>query len=151
MSKILEKCILENFSKYLTSSNNQFGFKKETGCAHAIYCLRSTIDHFCAYGSTVNVCSLDVSKAFDRVNHFALLGKLMVRRVPVNIVALLLNWFSNSYAMVSWAGVISGCLPLRAGVRQGGVLSPILFSVYIDCVILALQKKALDVILDCFV
>ena len=101
VSKILEKCILENFSKYFFSSDNQFGFKKHVGCTHALYCLRSTIDHFVSHGSTINVCSLDVSKAFDRVNHFALFSKLMDRFLPVNLIALFSNWYSKSFAMVT--------------------------------------------------
>ena len=46
ISKIFEKGILENFGSYLWSSDNQFGFKKKVGCAHAIYCLKTVIDQF---------------------------------------------------------------------------------------------------------
>ena len=83
ISKILEKAILENFSSYLWSSDNQFGFKKKVGCSHAIYSLKSVIDHFVNNGSTVNLCSLDVSTAFDHVNHYAVFTKLMERHIPV--------------------------------------------------------------------
>ena len=74
ISKILEKYILENFEKYLKSSDKQFGFKKNIDCCHTIYSLRS-VDYFVDNGSTVNLCSLDVSKAFDKVNHFVLFSK----------------------------------------------------------------------------
>ena len=40
------------------------------------------VDSFVANQSTVNICALDLSKAFDRVNHFALFMKLMDRLVP---------------------------------------------------------------------
>ena len=39
--------------------------------------LRST-----RYGSSINLCALDMSKAFDKVNHYALFNKLMDRQVP---------------------------------------------------------------------
>ena len=86
---------------------------------------------------------MDVSKAFDRVNHFALFSKLMDRFLPVNLIALFSNWYSKSFAMVSWHGSLSRSFPLYAGVRQGGIMSPILFAIYVDSVILALQNKKL--------
>ena len=71
ISKVLEKCILECFGEYFISSDKQFGFKKKIGCSHTIYSLRTVVDYFSENGSTVNLCSLDVSKAFDKVNHHA--------------------------------------------------------------------------------
>jgi len=41
----------------------------------------------------VNVCLLDLSKAFDKMNHFALYSKLMNRSIPVLMVIVLENWF----------------------------------------------------------
>ena len=73
------------------SSANQFGFKKDVGCSHAIYTLRSTVDYFVNNNSTVNICSLDVSKAFDRINHYRLYTKFMKRSLPFNIVMILFN------------------------------------------------------------
>ena len=74
MSTLIAKPSLytEEISDYLTTSDNQFGFKKGMSCAHAIYTLRSAIDYYVNCGSTVNVCSIDLSKAFDRMNHHVL-------------------------------------------------------------------------------
>jgi len=47
------------------------------GCNHAIYTVRRVVDRFIKGGNTVNLCSIDLSKAFDKVNHKALLIKLM--------------------------------------------------------------------------
>jgi hypothetical protein len=143
ISKILEKSILENFKNYLVSSDNQFGFKKKLGCSDAIFSLRSTVDYFVNNNSTVNICSLDVAKAFDRTNHFGLFIKLMKKYVPVNLIMLLANWYKTSTAVVSWKGSISSSYLLSAGIRQGGVISPILFAIYIDDVIVAIQNCGL--------
>ena len=67
----------------------------------------------------------------------------MYKFVPVNIILLLLNWYEHSTAVVSWNGVLSDSYRLRAGVRQGGVISPILFAVYIDTVIVTIQNLGL--------
>jgi len=47
------------------------------------YLLRQVIESYISNGSTVNMCTLDLSKAFDRTNHYALLIKLMHRNFPV--------------------------------------------------------------------
>jgi len=84
ISKIFEHCILRHFSKYLVSSDNQFGFAKVVGCSHAIYTLKSVVDHYISNGSIhVNPSALDVSKAFDKISHHGLFIKLMNRLVPI--------------------------------------------------------------------
>ena len=52
--------------------------------------------------------------------------------VPAAYVRLLLNLYTNSVTCVSWNGVCSRRFPFKNGVRQGGIISPILFCVYID-------------------
>ena len=143
ISKILEKCILEQFVKYFYSADHQFGFKKGIGCRDAIFCLRSTVDHFVHNNSNANICSLDVAKAFDRVNQFSLLLKLMERLLPVNLILLLFNWFILSTACINWLGAISLPYRISAGVRQGGVLSPFLFAIYVNDVILSICDHGL--------
>ena len=68
LSKNFESCLLCNMNKYLLTSDRQFGFKQTVGCSNAIYSLRMTIEYFTSKGSTVNICSLDMSKAFDKIN-----------------------------------------------------------------------------------
>ena len=85
--------------------------------------------------STVNLCALDLSKAFDRMNHYGLFIKLMVKRIPQNLLELLENWFRCGSTCVKWGAHISEFFALNAGIRQGGVLSPYLFALYIDSVV----------------
>jgi len=110
------------------TSPNQFGFKKGSGWDFAIYSVTKVVEHFVAGGSTVNVCLLDLSKAFDKMDHSALYLKLMDRSIPVQILNVLQNWFSLCMSCVKWGSVMSHFYELKAGVRQGGVLSPIVSS-----------------------
>ena len=73
----------------VNSSDNQFGFKKMSGCVHAIYTLKCIIDYYVSNNSTVNLCALDLSKAFDKINHHALLVKLMKNHIPASILRIL--------------------------------------------------------------
>ena len=120
------------FGKQLCSDKLQFGFKSQSSCSHAIYTLRTVIDHHTRNNSTVTVCALDISKAFDRVDHFALLRLLIKRQLPRNFISVLLDWFGKCYACVRWGGVYSYSFHIISGVRQGGLLSPILFAIYMD-------------------
>ena len=42
------------------------------GCSNAIYSVRKVVNHYINGGSTVNMCTIDLSKAFDKMNHSAL-------------------------------------------------------------------------------
>ena len=95
--------------------------------------------------STVNICSLDVAKAFDRINHFTLFLQLMKKSVPVNIVIMLASWYTNSTGIVNWNGALSPSYHLSAGVRQGRVISPVIFANYVDGIISAIQFKGAGV------
>jgi len=139
LSKVFEHSILFIFGKFLTSSERQFGFKEKLGCNHAIFCVRNVIDYFVENGSTVNICCLDVSKAFDRLNHNCLFYKLLKKNVPLLLVKVLINWYSKLYAKIRWGNTLSQEISISCGIRQGGVLSPVLFCVYVDNILNSLS------------
>jgi len=72
ISKVFEHCILDKFGSFLSSCNAQFGFKKGCGSRNAIYSLQKIVDKISKTGSTANICSIDLSKAFDKVNHYGM-------------------------------------------------------------------------------
>jgi len=100
LPKVFEYCILDRFSSFLTTSDNQFGFKKGVGCNCAIRVVCNVVDTYIKNGSTANLCAIDLSKAFDKVNHYALYLKLMKRLIPHEILNLLEFWLSTCYSCV---------------------------------------------------
>ena len=132
LSKVFEYCFLDRFNSFLSSSCNQFGFKKGMGCSHAIYTAKNIVGKFVSNGSTVNLCAIDLSKAFDKVNHHGLFLKLMKRQIPTKLLTILENLFKDCFTCVKWENLYSDAFRLDFGVRQGSVLSPFLFAVYLD-------------------
>ena len=82
ISKLFEGVLLEICNEFLQSDNLQFGFKKGLGSNNAIFSIRAVIDYFRERGSTVYASALDVSKAFDNVNHYQLFTSLLKASFP---------------------------------------------------------------------
>ena len=143
ISKVFESCILDRYKQYFVTSNNQFGFKKGLSCSHAIYSVKCVVDHYSQLGSTVNLCLLDLKKAFDKMNHYGLYIKLMNRLVPNALLCVLEYWFDSCMTCVRWGNDVSNFIALECGVRQGGVLSPYLFAIFIDDIIKEVKKSEL--------
>jgi len=81
---------------------------------------------------TVNLCAIDLSKAFDKVNHHALFMKLMKRNIPVQLLHIVENLFNGCLTRIKWFDSWSAEFMIQFGVRQGSVLSPFLFAILVD-------------------
>ena len=99
--------------------------------------------YFIKRGSKTHCVSLDASKAFDKVLHNGLFVKMLNRDIPVSLVRILVFWYSDLSLAVIWNGVTGECFKAVCGVRQGGVLSPYLYSSYVDELIDALRSSGL--------
>ena len=132
ISKILEMALLSRVEDYIITYDNQFGFKKKHGTDMCIYALKELILKYRSLNATMFMCFLDASKAFDRVNHAKLFGKLVNRGVPGYIVRILVYWYTFQKVSIRWGSAISEDFTVGNGVRQGGILSPHLFNIYMD-------------------
>ena len=91
-----------------------------------------TVEYYKSKGSKVHVMLLNASKAFDRVNYVKLFEKLVKKGMCPLTIRLLLNMYLKQKLQVKWNDFKSAKFNVTNGVRQGGVLSPLLFSVYMD-------------------
>ena len=132
ISKVFEHSLRIIFQPYLTSSSYQFGFKRKSSTSLAIHCLKETINYYTSHGSNVYCSFLDASKAFDRLVHAGLFIKMLQRQVPLVFLNIMVFWYSNLQCRVRWGDALSESFLIKAGVRQGGVLSPDLYCIYVD-------------------
>jgi hypothetical protein len=106
----------------------QFGFTAGHSTSLCTYVLKRTVDYYTDRGSHVFTCFLDFSKAFDKVNYWKLFHKLLDDKCDSRIVKLLAYWYSHQEACVRWHNSMSQFFTIGSGSRQGGVLSPRLFT-----------------------
>ena len=141
ISKIFERVLKDLFSQFLGSSSYQFGFKGGSSTSHALYCLSETVNYYIDYGSRVFCSFLDASKAFDRLIHSGLFIKLIDRKLPKSFLDVLINWYNGLQCRVKWGSFYGDWFLISAGVRQGGILSPDFYNIYVDDLIRMLQES----------
>ena len=83
---------------------------------------------------------LDVSKAFDKVNYCKLFRELLKRDISPIVLRLLLFMYTSQTLRVKWGHAVSNCFTVSNGVKQGGVLSPLLFDIYTDILLKRLEE-----------
>ena len=143
LSKIFEAIILDRYYDNLHTEHNQFGFKDGHSTDLCIFSLKHVIDYYSSMNSPIYICYLDASKAFDRLNFWTLAEKLLDRQFPPIIVRLLLFWYTSQKFFVKWGSTLSEAFGASNGVRQGGVLSPYLFNVYMDDLSVSLNMSGI--------
>ena len=140
ISKLFEHVLKLVFSDHLLTSQYQFGFKKRSSTVHALHCLRETVNYYRNHGSRVFCSFLDASKAFDGLIHSGLFIKLMERGVPLIFLDIIIVWYSGLKCRVKWGDQFSDWFSVTAGVRQGGVLSPDFYSIYVNDLLIILKN-----------
>ena len=139
--KLFEFHILDILEEKLFFNARQFGFKKGTSTTDACLLLKETVNKYIQNKRKSYGMFIDLSKAFDNVNHFKL-GKLLIKRkIPPDIILFLLYYLRNQKARVLWKNEKGEYFRIEKGVRQGGILSPLLFKLYIDNILELISKK----------
>ena len=103
--------------------------------------IKKVISYHTSNCSSVNCTLLDATKAFDRVNYCKLFKLLNDRQMPPIILRFLLQMYTGSKACIFWNGLFSNMFAVNNGVKQGGILSPLLFCVYFDVLINILTQS----------
>ena len=134
--KIFEKIIYKRLYDFCISQNilhdKQFGFRKNHSTGHAINYSINHIHEAIKNKEHVLGIFIDLSKAFDTIDHKILLSKLENYGIRENAHSLLKSYLSDRKQYVTILGEKSELLNVLYGVPQGSCLGPLLFLIYIN-------------------
>lgn len=147
IGKLVDHILLERFSDLLFTSDLQFGFKRGHSTTMCTAVLKEAVAYYTSNQSSVYCVFLDATKAFDRVNYAKLFSILIERKLPPVLLRFMLNLYSDQLTRVSWNNVFSQSIAILNGVRQGGIISPVLFCVYLDGLLERLKNSKIG----CFI
>ena len=108
-----------------------------------IYVLKEFIKFYRSRNTSVFVTFLDASKAYDKIDHWQLFNKLLNRHVPVFIISILVFWYSRQEMLISWGNSCSTKFRVTNEVKQGGILFPALFNVYMNNLSVSLNHSGI--------
>ena len=147
MCKILDYILLNYFKDVFKSSSRQFAYKQDYSTTLCTFILMETIQYYTKRNSNVILTFLDCSKAFDRIRYSKLFNILQDTGLCPLVVRLLLVLYSNIEGHVRWDNYSSSLFKINCGVKQGGVISPILFTLYADILV----ERIVESKLGCYV
>ena len=134
--KIFEKVIYSRLYSYFTSkgilNDKQFGFRKNHSTSHALNFSVNLIKESLKNGNHLIGIFIDLSKAFDTIDHEILVKKLEHYGVRGKTLSLLGDYLTDRKQYVTVLGEVSEKQPVKFGVPQGSCLGPLLFLIYIN-------------------
>ena len=138
VSKVFERIIYQQINAYMKDKLSKCfsGFKKSHGIQHLLVTMLEKWKKAFDKGEYVSALFMDLSKAFDTINHDLLLAKLKAYGFSLNAVKLMCSYLKNRKQQVQINNKFSSKNIVIAGIAKGSIGGPILFNLFINDLIL---------------
>jgi len=135
-SKVFTRILLNRIREHVNYrlQREQAGFRPNRSCIDQINTLWIIIEQCVEWLSRLYAVFIDFEKAFDSVNREAMWKEVKSYGVPKQLINLIKETYRGYMCQVVHEGCVSEPFPVRARVRQGCILSPLMFSIVIDVV-----------------
>ena len=133
-SKIFCRVLLNRIEEAIDVNlrQEQAGFRRGKGCMDQIFSLRNIIEQSTEWNAPLCIGFIDFKKAFDSIHHETLWKILRHYGLPQKIVGLFSVLYKSFECSVLMDSTQTYYFPVKSGVRQGCILSPILFNITLD-------------------
>jgi hypothetical protein len=139
ISKIFEKILHNQIYKYFKSNNlfteNQYGFLEGLSTELATMELTNRLYKYMDDNKIPISVFIDLSKAFDTIDHHILIHKLKYYGLEGASLRLITNYLTERTQYVAYDDCNSSILPIKCGVPQGSILGPLLFIIYTNDIV----------------
>ena len=132
--KVLSLVLLDRLETIIDPQlmESQCGFRKGRGTVDQIWVARQIIERATEYQTPVHLGFVDLTKAYDSVDRSALFAMLRHYRVPQQLIDIIKELYTGTWCCVRTTDGTSEDFEVKTGVRQGCVLSPLLFNCFMD-------------------
>jgi len=131
---------LQNYSEvFMTEMQN--GFRKGRSCTDPTFCLKLLIEKRREFNLETHLLFIDYEKAFDNIQRQILFNILKSRHIPDTLLKAIVNIYTKNKISIKFNNKLSKSVEINKGVRQGCPLSPTLFNIYLDEILIKWQKQ----------
>ena len=132
--KVMAMIILDRIYETLDEKmrEGQSGFRRGRSCADQIFVLRNIIEQSVEWRKEVVINFIDFKKAFDSLHRPSMWNILRSYGLPIKIINVIKLLYEGSTSCVRVGGRNTESFEMTSGVKQGDVLSPVLFIVVVD-------------------
>ena len=133
-SKVFNRIMLERLRSAVDGSlrDHQAGFRQARSCADQISTLRIIVEQSIKWNSSLYINFVDYQKAFDSLDRPFLWKLLAHYGIPQKFINIIKNCYEGTTCKVIHEGHLSESFEVKTGVKQGCLLSPLLFLLAID-------------------
>ena len=141
LGELFKSIIIKDQQLSLVTDDLQFGFKEHSSTSKCTQLLVETIEYYNINNTDCYMLLLDASKAFDRIEYVRLFKLLRERNMCPIVLRLICAMYISQMMQVRWGEILSKQFLVGNGVKQGGVLHPVSFILYLDNLLKNLRQR----------